>query len=75
MAQAQTLAEEILTGTWESIPRETVLLAFLMLVPQYPIPTLETGYWARQTFALIQFINLVFSSPEESQSNVQRMRN
>lgn len=34
----------------------------LCLSIQY-LPTLETGYWARQTFALIQFINLVFSLP------------
>lgn len=81
MAQMQTQAEEINlflnAGTWENIPREVLSFSFscCLCLSSHYLPTLESGCWARWTFALIQFQFWVFSSPEESQSHVWRMKN
>jgi len=77
MAQMQSLVEEIhiflTAGTSENIPRErwSFLLSLCFCLSIHYLPTLETGYWARWTFALIQLISFVFSlPPKESQNNV-----
>lgn len=79
-ALIQTQAEEINlslnAGNWENIPREILSFSFsCCLCLSHYWPALESGCWARWTFALIQFQFCVFCSPEESQSHVQRMKN
>lgn len=80
-AQIQTQAEEINlflnAETWENIPREILSFSFscCLCLSSHYLPTLESGCWARWTFALNQFQFCVFCCPEESQSHVQRMKN